>query len=48
MIPSEDDIRKTSVFVLLMLRAHVDAYFAAVLTGVIAHAYAYTLVTTSL
>ena len=33
-IPSEDNIRETSVFVLLMLRAHVYAYVAAVLTNV--------------
>ena len=34
MVPSEDNIRKTSVFVLLMLRTYVYAYVAAVLTGV--------------
>ena len=34
-IPSEDNIRKTSVFVLLMLRArYVYTYAAAVLTSV--------------
>ena len=34
MILSEDNIRKTSVFVLLMLRAYVYAYVAAVFTSV--------------
>ena len=33
-IPSEDNIRKTIVFVLLSLRAYVYAYVAAVLTSV--------------
>ena len=34
MIPSVDNIRKTSVFVLLMIHAHVYAYAAFVLTSV--------------
>ena len=34
MIPSEDNIRKTSVCFLPMLRAYVYDYFAAVLTSV--------------
>ena len=33
-IPSEDNIRNTSVFVLLMFRAYVSACVAAVLTSV--------------
>lgn len=45
-IPSQNNIRKTSVFVLFMLRAYVYVYVAAVLTSVNASAYA--LVNTSL
>ena len=44
-ISSEDNIRKTSVFVLLMLRVYVHAYVAAILTSVMlmltAYAYKY-------
>ena len=51
-IPSEDNIRKIRVSVLLMLRAFVNAYVAAVLTSVtlilMLYAYAHALVKTSL
>ena len=33
MIPNEDNIGKTSVIVFLIVRAHVHAYVAAVLTS---------------
>ena len=44
-IPSEDNIRKTSALVLLMLHAYFYAYVAAVLKR---YPYAYALVKTSL
>ena len=34
-MPSEDNIRKTSVFVLILLRTYVYAYNAAVFTSVV-------------